>query len=96
MILSFTRVTLRVLALLGQVTWTGTVCFRGGKWGGDAPSGTRAAYSPLNGVVGCEGGGGLHGGGGGTVAAASRKRSSTMDRFSLYSCAAILVSACLD
>ena len=33
MILSFTRVTLRVLALLGQVTWTGTVCFRGGKWG---------------------------------------------------------------
>ena len=30
MILSFTRVTLRVLALLGQVTWTGTVCCRGG------------------------------------------------------------------
>ena len=36
MLLSFTRVTLRLLALLGQVTWTGTVCFRGrvGSWGG--------------------------------------------------------------
>ena len=30
MLLSFTRVTLHVLALLGQVTWTGTVYFRGG------------------------------------------------------------------
>ena len=58
MILSFTRVTLRVLALLGQVTWTGTVCIRGGKWGRGATSGTRAAYSPLNGLVGCEGAGG--------------------------------------
>ena len=29
-LLSFIRVTLRVLALLGQVTWTGTVFFRGG------------------------------------------------------------------
>ena len=34
-ILSFTRVTLRVLALLGQVTWTGIVCCRGG--GGGLP-----------------------------------------------------------
>ena len=58
MILSFTRVTLRVLALLGQVTRTGTVCFRGRKWGRGATSGTRAAYSPLNGLVGCEGAGG--------------------------------------
>ena len=32
MLLSFTHVTLRLLALLGQVTWTGTVCFRGGVW----------------------------------------------------------------
>ena len=37
MLLSFTQVTLRVLALLGQVTWTGTVYFRGGR-GGDATS----------------------------------------------------------
>jgi hypothetical protein len=29
MLLSFTRVTLRLLALLGQVTWTGTVW---GRW----------------------------------------------------------------
>ena len=58
MLLSFTRVTLRLLALLGQVTWTGTVCFRGRKWGRGATSGTRAAYSPLNGLVGCEGAGG--------------------------------------
>ena len=34
MLPSFTRVTLRVLALLGQVTWTKTVCFRGGAGGG--------------------------------------------------------------
>ena len=30
MLPSVTRVTLRLLALLGQVTWTKTVCFRGG------------------------------------------------------------------
>ena len=34
---SFTRVTLRVLALLGQVTWTKTVCFRGRVWGVGVP-----------------------------------------------------------
>ena len=32
MLMSFTRVTLRLLTLLGQVTWTGTVCFRGRVW----------------------------------------------------------------
>ena len=58
MLLSFTHVTLRLLALLGQVTWTGIVCFRGRKWGRGATSGTRTAYSPLNGLVGCEGAGG--------------------------------------
>ena len=58
MILSFTRVTLRVLALLGQVTWTGTVCFRGRKWGRGATSGTRAGYLLLNSLVGYEGAGG--------------------------------------
>ena len=58
MLLSFTRGTLRVLALLGQVTWTGTVYFRGGQGGGDATSGTWAAYAPLRGLDGCEGAGG--------------------------------------
>ena len=58
MLLSFTRVTLRLLALLGQVTWTGTVCFRGRKWGRGTTSGTKAAYSPLSGLAGCEGAGG--------------------------------------
>ena len=57
-LLSFIRVALRVLALLGQVTWTGRVFFRGGLWGGDATSGTWAAYTPLSGIDGCEGAGG--------------------------------------
>ena len=47
MLPSFTRVTLRVLALLGQGTWTKTVCFRGGVgdwvylgvWGGGGGGG---------------------------------------------------------
>ena len=56
-LLSFIRVTLRVLALLGQVTWTGTVFFRGGLWGGDATLGTWAAYTPLSGIDGCDGAG---------------------------------------
>ena len=59
MLLSFTRVTLRLMALLGQVTWTGTVCFRGRKWGRGTTSSTGAVYSPLNGLAGCEGAGGL-------------------------------------
>ena len=54
-LLSFIRVTLRVLALLGQVTWTGTVFIRGGLWGGDATPGTWAANTPLRGIDGCEG-----------------------------------------
>ena len=36
---SFILVTLRVLALLGQVTWTETVAIRGGLWRGGATSG---------------------------------------------------------
>ena len=58
-LLSFIRVTLRVLAPLGQVTWTETVSIRGGLWSGDASSGTRAAYTPLRGIDGCEGAEGL-------------------------------------
>ena len=48
MLPSFTRVTLRLLALLAQGTWTGTVCFRGRKWSQGTTSGTKAACSPLN------------------------------------------------
>ena len=52
---SFIHVTLRVLALLGQVTWTETVPIRGGLWGGGATLGTRPAYTPPRGIDGCEG-----------------------------------------
>ena len=62
-LLSFIRVTLRVLALLGQVTWTETVLIRGGFWGGDATTGIWAANTPLRGIDGCEGAS-LKGGGG--------------------------------
>ena len=49
MMLSFTRVTLRVLALLGQVTWTGTVYFRGGPLvGGHEATDIGLAYAPVS------------------------------------------------
>ena len=55
---SFTRVTLRVLALLGQVTWTKTV-FQGRSVGGGCTSvGTNAAYVLQSELAVCEGAGG--------------------------------------
>ena len=43
MLPSFTRVTLRLLALLGQVTWTETVSFRGHE-----ATETGLAYAPVS------------------------------------------------
>ena len=51
-LLSFIRVTLRVLALLGQVTWTETVLIMGGLWGGDARTGTISQNPGGGGVAG--------------------------------------------
>ena len=66
MIPSFTRVTLRVLALLGQVTWTGTVCFRGrAAWGGGGA--TPKIWTPTTPPNELLAGGPLKGGGGGGI-----------------------------